>query len=179
MLRKLFYAIAFVLFLAACKTSQKNQVSLSNINPYQYSGSKKIIAENGAVVSAHPLASKVGVEILKQGGNAVDAAIATQLTLAVVYPNAGNIGGGGFFVARLGNGETVAIDYREMAPAKAHRDMYIDADGKARTDKSQLGHLSSGVPGTVAGLFESHKYGKLPFAKLIEPAIELAENGFC
>ncbi len=179
MLRKILYFVAFFFLLSACKTSQKNQVSLSNINPYQYSGSKKVIAENGAVVSAHPLASKVGVEILKQGGNAVDAAIATQLALAVVYPNAGNIGGGGFFVARLSNGETVAIDYREMAPGKAHRDMYLDADGNARTDKSQLGHLSSGVPGTVAGLFESHKHGKLPFAKLIEPAIELAEKGFC
>jgi len=179
MLRKILYFVAFVLLLSSCKTTQKSQVSLSNINPYQYSGSKKIIAENGAVVSAHPLASKVGVEILKQGGNAVDAAIATQLALAVVYPNAGNIGGGGFFVARLANGETAAIDYREMAPGKAHRDMYLDADGNARTDKSQLGHLSSGVPGTVAGLFESHKYGKLPFAKLIEPAIELAEKGFC
>lgn len=179
MLHKILYFVAFVFLLSACKTTQKGQVSLSNINPYQYSGSKKVIAENGAVVSAHPLASKVGVEILKQGGNAVDAAIATQLALAVVYPNAGNIGGGGFFVARLANGETAAIDYREMAPGKAHRDMYLDADGNARTDKSQLGHLSSGVPGTVAGLFESHKYGKLPFAKLIEPAIELAEKGFC
>jgi gamma-glutamyltranspeptidase/glutathione hydrolase len=179
MLRKILYFVAFVLLLSSCKTTQKSQVSLSNINPYQYSGSKKIIAENGAVVSAHPLASKIGVEILKQGGNAVDAAIATQLALAVVYPNAGNIGGGGFFVARLANGETAAIDYREMAPGKAHRDMYLEADGKARTDKSQLGHLSGGVPGTVAGLFESHKYGKLPFAKLIEPAIELAEKGFC
>ncbi|HRF20104.1 MAG TPA: gamma-glutamyltransferase, partial [Chitinophagaceae bacterium] len=157
MLRKILYFIVFVLFLSACKTTQKNQVSLYNINSYQYNGSKKVVAENGAVVSAHPLASKVGVEILKQGGNAVDAAIATQLALAVVYPNAGNIGGGGFFVAKLSNGEAVAIDYREMAPAKAHRDMYLDADGNARTDKSQLGHLSSGVPGTVAGLFESHK----------------------
>ena len=118
---------------------------------------KKIIAENGAVVSAHPLASKVGVEILKMGGNAVDAAIATQLALAVVYPNAGNLGGGGFFVASLSNGELVSIDYREKAPGNAHRDMYVDADGKARTDKSQDGHLASGVPGTVSGLFTSHQ----------------------
>jgi gamma-glutamyltranspeptidase/glutathione hydrolase len=179
MLRKIGFLFSVTLVLLACKSSQKNQVSPISFNPYQYSSPKKVIAKNGAVVSAHPLASKVGVDILKQGGNAVDAAIATQLALAVVYPNAGNIGGGGFFVARLSNGETAAIDYREMAPAKAHRDMYLDADGNARTDKSQLGHLSSGVPGTVAGLFESHKYGKLNFAKLIEPAIELAENGFC
>ena len=150
----------------------------SKIDQYHYTISKKTIAVNGAVVSAHPLASKVGVEILKMGGNAVDAAIATQLALAVVYPNAGNLGGGGFFVARLSNGELVSIDYREKAPGTAHRDMYIDADGKARTDKSQDGHLASGVPGTVSGLFTSHQYAKLPFTKLIQPAIDLAEKGF-
>ena len=136
------------------------------------------MAENGAVVSAHTLASKVGVEILKTGGNAVDAAIATQLALAVVYPQAGNLGGGGFMVARLADGKELAIDYREMAPGKASRDMYIDSSGIARTDKSQDGHLSSGVPGTVAGLFASAKYGKLSFDILIQPAIDLAEKGF-
>src|SRR5207342_704997 len=138
----------------------------------------KSIADNGAVVSAHPLASKAGIEILKKGGNAIDAAIATQLALAVVYPQAGNLGGGGFMVARLSDGKEVAIDYREMAPGKAHRDMYIDSAGVARTDKSQDGHLASGVPGTIAGLFESAKHGKLSFDKLIQPAIELAEKGF-
>lgn len=149
-----------------------------SFSPFSYTTQKKIIAANGAVVSAHPLASKIGVDILKMGGNAVDAAIATQLALAVVYPNAGNLGGGGFFVACLKNGNLVSIDYREKAPGKAHRDMYIDPDGTARTDKSQAGHLASGVPGTVAGLFKSHKYAKLPFPKLIQPAIELAEKGF-
>ncbi|HEY6062230.1 MAG TPA: gamma-glutamyltransferase, partial [Chitinophagaceae bacterium] len=114
----------------------------------------------------------------KMGGNAIDAAIATQLALAVVYPQAGNLGGGGFFVARLGNGELVSVDYREMAPGKANRDMYIDADGRARTDKSQNGQLSGGVPGTVAGLFACYKYAKLSFEKLIQPAIDLAEKGF-
>ncbi len=133
---------------------------------------------NGAVVSAHALASKVGVDVLKMGGNAIDAAIATQLALAVVYPQAGNLGGGGFFVARLSNSELVSIDYREMAPGKAQRDMYLDADGEARTDKSQEGQLSSGVPGTVAGLFACYKYAKLPFGKLVQPAIDLAERGF-
>lgn len=160
-----------------CKSPAKTTSTVS-IDPYHYSSGKKVVADNGAVVSAHPLASKVGVEILKQGGNAIDAAIATQLALAVVYPNAGNLGGGGFMVARLSNGEQVSLDYREMAPGAASRDMYIDADGTARTDKSQDGHLSSGVPGTVAGLFASHKYGKLPFEKLIQPAIDLAEKGF-
>lgn len=139
---------------------------------------KKIICSNGAVVSAHNLASKVGVEILKQGGNAIDASIATQLALAVVWPSAGNIGGGGFTVARLSNGKLIALDYREMAPGKATRDMYIDKNGNARTDKSQDGHLSSGVPGSVAGLFALSKYGKLSFKKLIQPAIDLAEKGF-
>lgn len=170
--------ITFLLF--ACKNSQKS--ASIELNAYQYSIQKKVVAENGAVVSAHPLASIAGVEILKQGGNAMDAAIATQLALAVVYPNAGNLGGGGFLVAHLNNSNPdereIAIDYREMAPGKAHKDMYIDSAGNARTDKSQDGHLSSGVPGTVAGLFAAAKYSKLPFRKLIEPAILLAEKGF-
>ncbi len=171
-----FHLIFFLLVLVSCKSSQKLQTN--PIDPFNYSINKKIIAKNGAVASAHPLASKVGVEIMKQGGNAIDAAIATQLALAVVYPNAGNLGGGGFMVARLANGETLSLDYRETAPAAAHRDMYLDADGKVVEGKSIYGHLSSGVPGTVAGLFESARYAKLPFKKLIQPAIDLAENGF-
>ena len=115
---------------------------------------------------------------MKKGGNAMDAAIATQLALAVVYPQAGNLGGGGFTVARLSDGQLISLDYREMAPGKAHRDMYLDPDGTPRTDKSQDGHLSSGVPGTVAGLFLAHQYARLPFEKLIQPAIDLAEKGF-
>lgn len=149
-----------------------------DIDPFHYEQQKKAVGSNGAVVSAHPLASKVGLSILKQGGNAVDAAIATQLALAVVYPEAGNIGGGGFMVARLSNGETVALDYRETAPASAHRDMYLDEQGNIIPKKSTRGASSSGVPGTVAGLFESMKYAKLPFEKLIDPAIGLAEKGF-
>ncbi|MBP6478471.1 MAG: gamma-glutamyltransferase [Chitinophagaceae bacterium] len=164
-------------FLLSCN-AQKNSSVVAEINPFKYTSSKKVIAENGAVVSAHPLASKVGVVILKMGGNAVDAAIATQLALAVVYPAAGNIGGGGFLVGRLSNGELVSIDYREKAPGSASRDMYIDETGKARTDLSQNGHLAGGVPGTVSGLFTSHQYAKLPFSKLIQPAIDLAEKGF-
>lgn len=164
--------------LSACPAIRKPDTGLININPYQYTIQKKIICENGAVVSAHSLASQVGLQILKQGGNAIDAAIATQLALAVVYPNAGNLGGGGFLVARLQNNTLLAIDYREMAPSKAHRDMYVDENGNAQTEKSQNGHLSAGVPGTVAGLFESLKYAKLPMKQLIQPAIELAEKGF-
>lgn len=176
-MRKLNPFFLFLFLLVACKSTQKT-TETGGINPFQYTITKKATVSNGAVVSAHPLASKVGVNVLKKGGNAVDAAIATQLALAVVYPNAGNLGGGGFMVARLSNGEQVSLDYREMAPGKADRDMYIDPDGKPRTDKSQDGHLASGIPGTVAGLFASHAYAKLPFAELIQPAIDLAEKGF-
>ncbi len=143
-----------------------------------YSIQKKISCNKGAVVSAHPLASMVGVNILKQGGNAFDAAIATQLALAVVYPNAGNIGGGGFMVAHLKDGRNITLDYREKAPAKANRDMYLDSAGNPQMNLSQNGHLASGVPGTVAGIFAEWKYAKLPFAVLIQPAIDLAEKGF-
>ncbi|RYF87836.1 MAG: gamma-glutamyltransferase, partial [Chitinophagaceae bacterium] len=115
---------------------------------------------------------------LKHGGNAVDAAIATQLALAVVYPGAGNLGGGGFLVAALNNGKTVAIDYREAAPGKAFKDMYLDSAGNPIKTLSLEGPLASGVPGTVSGLFASMKYAKLPMKKLIAPAIALAEKGF-
>ena len=175
--RTILVLVVTCLLALQCKGPGKATSAVS-VDPYHYTINKKAVVENGAVVSAHPLASKVGVEILKEGGNAIDAAIATQLALAVVYPNAGNLGGGGFLVARLSNGEQLALDYREMAPGAATRDMYIDTNGTARTDKSQDGHLSSGVPGTVAGLFASHQYGKLSFDKLLQPAIDLAENGF-
>ena len=150
----------------------------AQINAYHYHSQKKVTAAKGAVVSAHPLASKAGIEVLKSGGNAVDAAIATQLALAVVYPGAGNIGGGGFMVAHLKNGKNITIDYREMAPAKASRDMYLDANGNPQMKLSQDGHLASGVPGTIAGLFACLKYAKLPFKRLIQPAIDLAEKGY-
>ena len=130
------------------------------------------------VVSAHPLASTVGMQVMQKGGNAFDAVIATQLALAVVFPNAGNLGGGGFLVAQQSNGELMALDYREMAPAAAHRDLYLDAKGEVQADKAMNGHLSSGVPGTVAGLFQTLPYAKLPFEQLIQPAIDLAEGGF-
>lgn len=176
-MRRHFTPILSILFLlAACSGNRKT--GSSSIDPFQYSIQKTINCRNGAVVSAHPLASETGVSILRKGGNAVDAAIATQLALAVVYPNAGNLGGGGFLVGHLAGGKNIAIDYREKAPSKAHRDMYLDAAGNANTKLSQDGHLSSGVPGTVAGLFSSAKYGKLPFKELIQPAIDLAERGF-
>ena len=170
----LFFLIP-VLFAFVYKPGNDHPVM---INEGNYEIQKKIICENGAVVSAHPSASKVGADILKMGGNAIDAAIATQLALAVVYPNAGNIGGGGFMVARLANKKLLTIDYREMAPGKAEKDMYLNEKGNPIAEKSLSGHLASGVPGTVAGLFESMKYTKLSFEKLIQPAIDLAEKGF-
>jgi len=128
------------------------------------------------VVSAHPLASQVGVEILQQGGNAIDAAVAVAFTLEVVLPDAGNIGGGGFIVHRSAGGEVTALDYREAAPAAATHDMFRDSAGNP-TDKSEIGHLASGVPGSVAGLYEAwKKYGSLPWAALIAPAIRLAQG---
>jgi gamma-glutamyltranspeptidase/glutathione hydrolase len=134
---------------------------------------------HAAVVSAHPEASKVGVAILKKGGNAIDAAIAVQFALAVVYPNAGNIGGGGFLVYRGKTGNTDALDYREKAPEKATKDMYLDDKGNPVTEKSLFGALASGVPGTVDGMVKAfNKYGKLAWKKDLEPAIDLAEKGF-
>src|SRR5688572_18509367 len=147
-------------------------------DPYHYTIQKEMTVQHGAVVSAHPLASQAGLRMLQQGGNAVDAAIATQLALAVVYPAAGNLGGGGFLVAHLKDGKNLAIDYREKAPAAASRDMYLDKSGNANTTLSQEGHLAAGVPGTVAGIFASLPYAKLTIQQLIAPAITLAEKGF-
>lgn len=153
-------------------------VQSSKQNAYHYTIDKQITAAKVAVVCAHPLASSIGVDIMKKGGNAFDAAIATQLALAVVYPSAGNIGGGGFMVARLANGKTVSLDFRETAPAGAHKAMYLDSAGNVIPNKSVRGPGSAGVPGSVAGLFETIKFARLPFAQLIDPAIALAEQGF-
>ncbi|CAA7194435.1 gamma-glutamyltransferase [Chryseobacterium potabilaquae] len=140
---------------------------------------KEVTVQNkGVVVSAHPLASEAGAKILKMGGNAYDAIISTQYALAVVYPQAGNIGGGGFLVGVKNNGEKFTIDYRETAPDKASHNMYIDKNGKANTDLSQNGRLAVGIPGSIAGFFATAKYGKLSMAQLIQPAIDLAEKGF-
>lgn len=159
----------FVLLLvSACSAPKKTA----------YGHTKGVLAKHGMVVSAKEEASKIGLSILKKGGNAFDAMVATELALAVAYPNAGNIGGGGFMVYRLANGEKGALDYREKAPSKAHRDMYLDANGKVIPDKSTLGALAIGVPGTIDALFEVHKkFGKLPITDLFQPAIDLARNG--
>lgn len=136
------------------------------------------VKDKGVVVSAHPLASEAGAKVMRMGGNAYDAIVATQYALAVVYPQAGNIGGGGFLVGVKNNGEKFALDYRETAPKMASRDMYLDKKGNADTDLSQNGRLAVGVPGSVAGFFATLKYCKLPMEKLIQPAIDLAEKGF-
>lgn len=137
------------------------------------------LAKNGMVVSAHPEASNIGVEILKMGGNAVDAACAVEFALAVCYPAAGNIGGGGFMVFRFNDGKTDAIDFREKAPGKADRNMYLDEEGEVIRGKSTRTHFASGVPGSVDGTIEAHKkYGTLGFKEIIQPSIDLARNGF-
>ena len=137
------------------------------------------IYKNGMVVSAKHEASKVGIDILKKGGNAFDAMIATDLALAVVYPNAGNLGGGGFMVYRLSDGKNGSLDFREKAPINSMSDMYLDSNNDVIKGLSQNGALAIGVPGTIAGLFEIHKkFGSLPIKELFKPAIDLANNGY-
>src|SRR5208337_749429 len=136
-------------------------------------------SSHGMVATDEPLASQAGVDILKRGGNAVDAAVATAFVLAVVEPAAGNIGGGGFMLVRLANGKTTFFDYRETAPAKASRDMYIKSDGKLDEQASVIGYRSVAVPGTVAGLALALKtHGTMKLADVMQPAIRLAEQGF-
>ena len=148
-----------------------------NQKPF-YNERKGIVAKNGMVASAHPEASKVGIEILKAGGNAIDAAVAVQFALAVVHPSAGNLGGGGFLVFRDKEGKSFSVDFREKAPSKAHADMYLDKDRNVIPKSSTLGRLASGVPGSVAGMAEAHaKYGRLPWKQLLQPAIGLAKKG--
>ena len=148
------------------------------INPYQYTIVKEQSFQKAAVTSAHPLASMVGAAIMKDGGNAYDAAIAVQFTLAVVYPAAGNIGGGGFLLSRNKDGVLMGIDFREAAPSKAHRDMYLDENGNPIDGMSRLGASASGIPGSVAGMFSTLPFAKMTMKQLLQPAYELAANGF-
>jgi gamma-glutamyltranspeptidase/glutathione hydrolase len=139
----------------------------------------EVCSRGGTVVTASPLATAVGVEILRAGGNAVDAAVAVGFALAVTYPQAGNLGGGGFMLLRLGSGESSFIDFREKAPLGASRDMYLDSLGNVIDGLSVLGAMAAGVPGSVAGLSKAHElHGSLPWRELIEPAISLAIDGF-
>jgi gamma-glutamyltranspeptidase / glutathione hydrolase len=135
-------------------------------------------SQNGMVASAHPLATQAGITVLKQGGNAIDAAVATTLAISVVEPFSAGIGGGGFMLTKMGK-NVESLDFRERAPKGATRNMYLDAQGKVRPNTSLEGHLAAGVPGTIAGLAAAHqKYGKLPWRMVVAPAISLARNGF-
>jgi gamma-glutamyltranspeptidase / glutathione hydrolase len=153
--------------------------SLVAVSAANAASATPVAAEKGMVVSAQHLATKVGVDILKRGGSAIDAAVAVGYALAVVYPAAGNLGGGGFMTIRFADGRKTFLDFREKAPRAARRDMYLDKDGNVIKGLSTIGWLAVGVPGTVSGLeYARNKYGTMTLAALIEPAIELAEDGF-
>jgi gamma-glutamyltranspeptidase / glutathione hydrolase len=170
-MKRIFLYFFFAIAWQAC--SQKWEPS------FQPASSKIRIESQTKVVSATDQASQVGKEIMSKGGNAIDAAIAVQFALAVTFPEAGNLGGGGFMVIRLADGSTMTLDFRETAPAAASRNMYLDAKGEAISEKSLIGHLAAGVPGTVDGMVKAHqKFGKLKWEELLQPAIDLAEKGF-
>ncbi|MDY0833125.1 gamma-glutamyltransferase [Pseudomonas sp. SED1] len=149
------------------------------VSSVQAASQAPVAGENGMVVTAQHLATHVGVDVLKAGGNAVDAAVAVGYALAVVYPAAGNLGGGGFMTVQLADGRKTFLDFREKAPLAATADMYLDKDGNVVPDLSSKGHLAVGVPGTVSGMeLALSKYGTLKRAQVIAPAIKLAEDGF-
>ncbi len=147
--------------------------------PWGFASTLPVHAEHTMVVSVHALASDVGAEILKAGGNAVDSGVATGFALAVVHSPAGNIGGGGFMLIRMADGKTHFLDYREKAPAAATRDMYLDAQGNVIEGASEIGYKSIGVPGSVAGMvYAEQKWGKLTLKQVMAPAIKLAREGY-
>ena len=161
-------------FKENCEASGRSEAKTN-----QLVAGKSVVAGQAMVVADDSIAARVGAEVLQRGGNAVDAAVAVGFAMAVTYPRAGNIGGGGFCLVRLASGETRFIDYREKAPAAAHRDMYLDSRGKVIPDASLVGTRASGVPGTVAGLWLAHQtFGTMAWADLLEPACRLARNGF-
>jgi gamma-glutamyltranspeptidase/glutathione hydrolase len=167
-------SLLLLALLVACRPNLANTPTTTAILETRYG----VEAPHGVVATDAPLASKVGVEIMQAGGNAVDAAVAVGFALAVVYPEAGNIGGGGFTLIRMADGRSAALDYREVAPLAATRTMFLDDSGRA-TDKSVVGPLAVGVPGSVAGLVAQHqRFGVLPLARVVAPAIRLAEQGF-
>lgn len=170
MVRNLFITASLAFIISGCRPETSGQLSSSG---------NLFTADSGMVVSAHPEASRIGVEILKRGGNAVDAAVATGFALAVCYPEAGNIGGGGFMIIREADGRTDMIDYREKAPMAAAPEMFLDDSGNVVPGLSTGTCLSAGVPGTVDGMISIHsKYGILSFKDVIQPAIDLARKGF-
>src|SRR5690606_27801193 len=181
------FVFAFLISNTGCNIFRKSPPAGTNLEQTHTERPKDSATElqglkgsrNGMVVSAHPIASEVGVAILKKGGNAIDAAVAVQFALAVVYPNAGNLGGGGFLVYRSAKGEIASLDFREKAPGDAFRDMYLDMYGEPIVDLSLRSQLASGVPGSVDGMVKAHeKYGKLSWKELLQPSIDLARKGF-
>ncbi|HET9054266.1 MAG TPA: gamma-glutamyltransferase, partial [Cyclobacteriaceae bacterium] len=157
--------LSLVIMAVACQPKQ----------PARYQG---LVADSALVVCAHPVAAQIGIDIIRKGGNAVDAAVAVQLALTIAFPEAGNIGGGGFMILREPNGKTAALDFREKAPANASRDMFLDTHGNVIDKLSTKGALASGIPGSVDGMIAMHtKYGTLPWKDLVQPAIDLALNG--
>ena len=170
-MRQLLFILFISISLVQCKQDQKQK-------PVKQKIELGLIVDKAMIVSARQEASAIGISILKKGGTAFDAMIATDLALVVAYPFAGNIGGGGFTVYRTKDGKVGSFDYREKAPLAASRNMYLDKDGNVIPDKSTLGAMAVGVPGTVAGLFMIHKkFGTMPFTELIQPAIDLAKRG--
>jgi len=168
-------ALLLVLFsVQSCKES----TPIREDNTPVFDISKQVVSDSAMVVSAHPLATAAGLAILKKGGNAIDAMVAVHFALAVAYPRAGNLGGGGFMIYRDKTGFSNTLDFREMAPSTAHKEMYLDAKGEIIDSLSLTGHLASGIPGSVEGMYVAHqKYGKLPWKDLLQPAIDLAQNG--
>ena len=160
------------------KTTFLNLALFLNFIPVALIAQTGLVTQKAMVVSAREEASKIGVEIMKKGGNAFDAMVATELALAVAYPFAGNLGGGGFMVYRKANGETGSLDYREKAPLAASKEMFLDGQGNVIKGKSLETVLAIGVPGTIAGVFEVHKkLGSLPIAEILKPVSDLAERG--
>ncbi|HLT24181.1 MAG TPA: gamma-glutamyltransferase, partial [Ignavibacteria bacterium] len=163
--------LILLLVFTSCKAEEKSPVDRNKPSDELY--------YNGVVSSADELASIVGLEILKNGGNAIDAAVGVGFALAVVYPRAGNLGGGGFMVIHLADGTNTSIDYREKAPSGAFRDMYLDENGDVVLDLSTVGHLAAGVPGSVAGmLYALEKYGTMSRQEVLKYAIKYADDGF-
>ncbi|MCX2680161.1 gamma-glutamyltransferase [Galbibacter sp. EGI 63066] len=163
-MKKIYLLFLLSLIILSCKTTKEAEIGL--------------VKDNALVVSARVEASKIGADILQQGGNAFDAMIATKFALAVSFPFAGNLGGGGFLVYRMNDGTTGTLDFREKAPLAATKNMYLDSMGEVLPEKSRVGALAVGVPGSVAGLFAIHeKFGSMPMEKLIQPAIDLAKHG--
>lgn len=171
-------ACAAALFVSAC-ARPTTPPTRPEATAFVRSGGVPVRAPNGMVVSASEIASRIGMEVLRNGGNAVDAAIATGFALAVTYPAAGNIGGGGFMVIRFPDGTATTIDFRETAPLAAHPEMFLDEDGRYSPERHHMSHLAVGVPGTVAGFALAHeRYGTADWRALVQPAVDLAANGF-